>query len=149
MPVMELSMLAGAAVGWLLRKARRVGGRADAEVDRVLDVGMDRLQEAIDRRLAGNPAVEKLMAGNVTSPDAPLAQQVKFAVLEVLEADPEFATELRARIAELSQAAARVGDTSVTVVGNIDAYAEGGSFAAGVNTGAVTINPPRPGLDRA
>jgi len=146
---MELSMLAGAAVGWLLRKARRVGGRADAEVDRVLDVGMDRLQEAIDRRLAGNPAVEKLMAGNVTSPDAPLAQQVKFAVLEVLEADPEFATELRARIAELSQAAARVGDTSVTVVGNIDAYAEGGSFAAGVNTGAVTINPPRPGLDRA
>jgi hypothetical protein len=41
--------VAAVAVGylfaWLVRKAKRAGGRADAEADRVVDAGMNRLHE--------------------------------------------------------------------------------------------------------
>jgi hypothetical protein len=41
--------VAAVAVGylfaWLVRKAKRAGGRADAEADRVVHAGMDRLHE--------------------------------------------------------------------------------------------------------
>ena len=36
--MLEVALLAGAVVTYLVRKARRVAGRADAAVDEVLDV---------------------------------------------------------------------------------------------------------------
>ncbi|MEU6587661.1 hypothetical protein ABZ923_00200 [Streptomyces sp. NPDC046881] len=44
---------------WAVRKAKRVGGRADSEVDRALDSGMDRLHDLVSRKLGQDPALER------------------------------------------------------------------------------------------
>jgi hypothetical protein len=49
----------GFVFAWLVRKAKRVGGRADGEVDRGLDAGMDRLHDLVSRRLGQDPALER------------------------------------------------------------------------------------------
>ncbi|MGA5039960.1 hypothetical protein ACPCA8_23260 [Streptomyces capoamus] len=44
---------------WLVRKARRVAERADAEVDQAVDAGMDRLHELVSSRLGPDPALQR------------------------------------------------------------------------------------------
>ncbi|SEG57145.1 hypothetical protein SAMN05216223_106321 [Actinacidiphila yanglinensis] len=49
----------GYVFAWLVRKARRVGGRADADVDRGLDAAMNRLHDPVSRKLGADPALER------------------------------------------------------------------------------------------
>ncbi|WP_159025190.1 chromosome partitioning protein [Streptomyces sp. MUSC 125] len=49
----------GYAFAWLVRKAKRVTGRADTEVDRGLDAAMDRLHVLISAKLGADPALER------------------------------------------------------------------------------------------
>jgi hypothetical protein len=39
-------------IAWVIRKARRLGGRLDAEADRVIDASLDRLHEVVSAKLA-------------------------------------------------------------------------------------------------
>ncbi|GGN40777.1 chromosome partitioning protein [Streptomyces fuscichromogenes] len=49
----------GYAFAWLVRKAKRVAGPANAEVDRGLDAAMGQLHDLISARLGADPALER------------------------------------------------------------------------------------------
>ncbi|WP_162952398.1 hypothetical protein [Streptomyces hundungensis] len=55
-------------LAWAVRKAQRMAGRADGEVDRVLDAGMDRLHEVVGRKLGDDPALRQLTDEASTGP---------------------------------------------------------------------------------
>ena len=55
-----LEVLVGYLIAWGMRKARRAGTRLDADVDEVMDAGLDRLHEMIAAKLGDDPAVAKL-----------------------------------------------------------------------------------------
>ena len=65
-----VELVVGYLIGWAVRKARRVAGRADAEVDPVLDAGMERLHQVVAARLGTDPAREQAMgqAASATRP---------------------------------------------------------------------------------
>jgi hypothetical protein len=106
MPGLEL--VAGFLVAWVVRKARRVGGRLDEEFDAATDVGLERLHEVIAERLGGDPAVSKLeeeatRTGEVSDRTA---RRVTDAVDEAAEADRVFADALLAAVAKIQEALA-------------------------------------------
>jgi hypothetical protein len=45
--VIEAGVVAGYVVVWAVRKARRVAGRLNAEVDTVIDAGLDKLHDVV------------------------------------------------------------------------------------------------------
>jgi hypothetical protein len=54
--VIEAGLVAGYVIAWAVGKARRVGGRLDAEADQVIDASLDRLHEVVAGKLAGHPS---------------------------------------------------------------------------------------------
>ena len=100
-----IEFVVGYLVAWAVRKARRVGHRADAEVDQALDTGMDRLHNLIADKLGPDPALTQLeteAAAGATTPRT--EQRVRLAVEDAGEKDPEFAARLDALVAEIRQA---------------------------------------------
>ncbi|OIJ66021.1 hypothetical protein [Streptomyces mangrovisoli] len=101
-----IELLAGAAVGYLVRKLRRVAGRADAEVDQVLDTGMDAIHELVTRQLSGDTALETLVAETANG-DGEVRERtlrrVSDAVAEHAENDAGFAEQLRRLVDELDR----------------------------------------------
>ncbi|MFJ9822755.1 hypothetical protein ACIRSU_00045 [Streptomyces sp. NPDC101160] len=94
----------GYIFAWLLRKAGRVGQRADGEVDRALEAGMDRLHEAVSRRLGEDPALQR--AGQeVREGRGELSARTRRRLLDSLEDaaehDGEFAALINRLVAEL------------------------------------------------
>ncbi|MCC3776136.1 hypothetical protein [Streptomyces sp. UNOB3_S3] len=57
---MEIAI--GYFAAWAFRKARRVGGAADAEADRVLDAGMARVHDLVSAGLGEDPSVRRMAA---------------------------------------------------------------------------------------
>ena len=55
-----VDLLAGAAVGYLIRKARRVSRRVDGHVDDALDASTDRVCELIEGALGRDPVLALL-----------------------------------------------------------------------------------------
>lgn len=133
----------GYVFAWAVRKARRVAGRADAEVDVALDGAMDRVHDVVARRLGNDPELERLEAEAAAGQDEPSAltrQRVEAAVS-------------RAAVQEAARAAggAVAGAYGLAVGGDLSVKAEGGSFAAGVaniRDGVRLGNPQQPGTDR-
>ncbi|POM26746.1 hypothetical protein BTM25_11520 [Actinomadura rubteroloni] len=103
-----VEVLAGVAVGYLVRKLRRVGGRADAEVDRALDEGMDALHGAITRRLGQDQVLQRLEteAADGAEPTALTVRRSGDAIAQAALDDPGFAGELEALVARLDKLAA-------------------------------------------
>ena len=66
---MEIAV--GYVFAWAVRKAKRVAGRADAEVDRTLDAGIDRLHDLVSRQLGEDPALKKLAEEAEAGQDKP------------------------------------------------------------------------------
>ncbi len=101
----------GFLFAWAMRKARRVAGRVDAEVDRGLDVAMDRLHDVVSTRLGQDSALERL---NEEAGSGELAgrtrQRVELALEDAVERDAAFAELLRSAVAEV-QAASADGST--------------------------------------
>lgn len=109
MPGLEL--VVGYLVGWFLKKSRHVGTRADQEVDRVLDRGMDRVHDLVSRKLGDEPALAQLADEAAREVDNPRTRQrVLLALEEATERDSEFAARLGAVLTELRGAA---GDPAV------------------------------------
>ncbi|MEV7603544.1 hypothetical protein AB0O91_39865 [Kitasatospora sp. NPDC089797] len=154
---MEIAV--GYVFAWAVRKARRVAGRADTEVDRTLDAGMDRLHDLVGRKLGEDPALRKLAEeaeAGLAEPSERTRRRVQDSLEEAVEQDPGFAQALEHAVEELraaSRAAAgggvSAGDEGVAVGGNVDIRADHGSAAAWT-MGDVTLgNPPQPGPRQA
>jgi hypothetical protein len=136
--VIEAGMAAAYVVTWALRKARRVGGRLDAEADAVIDGGLDRLHEVVEARLGGHPALAELVeeaeqAGEVSDLTR---QQVELALAAAARKDEVFGqavTELVARLREAEKAAGPVaaGAGSAVFIGEARAKAKDGGIAFG------------------
>ncbi|MFJ7305511.1 hypothetical protein [Streptomyces sp. NPDC099088] len=149
----------GYVFAWAVRKARRVAGRADAEVDLALDGAMDRVHGVVARRLSGDPELERLEAEAETGQDEPSAltrQRVEAAVSRAVEEDAGFARELDVAVSAVQEAArtaggAVAGSYGLAVSGDLSVKAEGGSFAAGVaniQDGVRLGNPQQPGTEQ-
>ena len=148
MPIPGLELVAGAAVGYLVRKARRVGSRADAEVDRVLDESMDALHELVSGVVGDAPAVTRLLeqAGDGEVPER-TTRRATDAIADMAEEDPDFAAELATRVDLLQRheaGLAQHGGVSVTRDLRVET---GGVVVAGDVTGGVTTghHPSSPG----
>ncbi|MGW7380721.1 hypothetical protein [Streptomyces sp. NPDC054794] len=149
----------GYVFAWAVCKARRVAGRADAEVDLALDGAMDRVHQVVVRRLGNDPELERLEAEAAAGQDEPSAltrQRVEAAVSRAAEQDRDFARDLEEAVAAVQEAARAAGGVvagayGLAVGGDLSVKAEGGSFAAGVaniRDGVRLGNPQQPGTDR-
>ncbi|MFI6157879.1 hypothetical protein ACIBCA_34945 [Kitasatospora sp. NPDC051170] len=143
----------GYVFAWAVRKAKRVTGRADEEVDRTLDAGMDRLHDLVGRALGEDPALRKLeeeATAGLEQPSERTRRRVQDALEEAAEQDPGLAQALTRIVDELQTRSRATGgvsavDHAVAVGGNIDIRADHGSAAA-LHMGDVTLgNPPQPG----
>lgn len=151
---------AGYVFAWLAGKARRVANRADAEVDRGLDAGMERLHNLVSARLGQDPALRRAREEAAAGRDEPSQHTRRWltdSLRDAAEHDAAFAAALENLVRAL-QAATAPGDGGVAasddgpaIGGNVDIRAEGGSAAA-LTMGNVTIgpapNPRTPGPDQ-
>src|SRR4051812_21131359 len=115
-----IEFVVGYLVAWAIRKVRRVGERADGEVDKAIDAGVERLHDLIAAKLGPDPALTQLeteAAAGTTTPRT--EQRVRLAVEDAGEKDPQFAARLQELVADLRRAEAarggcvRAGDQSV------------------------------------
>jgi hypothetical protein len=135
--VTGVELLAGAAVAYLVRKARRVGGRADAEVDRTLDKGMDALHDLVSRALGQDGALvllEEQARGGAESERT--VRRAADAIAEAAESDAGFAGRLEALVVEMQrrEGAAGAGGGSAVASGE-RSIAVGGDASGIVSTG--------------
>jgi hypothetical protein len=97
-----IDLVVGYMAAYAVRKAQRAGKRMDADVDRVLDAGLERLHEVVTEKLGDDPAVQKLQheaeAGVASSRTV---QRMVLAVEDAAEADGDFADRLREALSEL------------------------------------------------
>jgi hypothetical protein len=154
-----VEIVVGYVFAWAVRKARRVAGRADAEVDLALDGAMDRVHGVVARRLGDDPELERLEAEAAAGQEEPSAltrQRVEAALSRAAEQDTGFAEALEEAVSAVQEAARAAGGAvagayGLAVGGDLSVKAEGGSFAAGVaniRDGVRLGNPQRPGTDR-
>lgn len=110
--VVEAGAAAGYMIAWVARKACRVAGGVYAEVDAVLDAGLEKLHAAVAGKLGGqNPALEDL-ADEAAVEDGAVSeltrQRVELEVTAAARKDEEFGravTELVARVQAAETAA--------------------------------------------
>jgi hypothetical protein len=146
----------GFVFAWLAGKARQVAGRADAEIDRGLAVGMDALHALVSDALRQDPAWEQARqeaeAGREELTER-TRRRLTDSLQDAAERDAAFAKALEWLVSELRAAAVAAGGgvsasaSGVAVGGSAKIHAEGGSAAA-LTMGSVTIgaavNPPTP-----
>jgi hypothetical protein len=101
-----LELVAGYLVAYAVRKAKRVSGRLDAEVDVVLDAGLEQLHGMVAGKLGADPAVGTLEREALATSAATdrTQKRVTFALEEAVEQDPDFAFALQEVLAQLDQA---------------------------------------------
>ncbi|MFC1442861.1 hypothetical protein ABUW04_31890 [Streptacidiphilus sp. N1-10] len=153
-----IEVAVGCLVAWTWRKARKVGGRADEEVDFALEAAADRVHAVIARKLNGNSELERLSeeaeAGQ-EEPSVVTVRRVNEAVTAAVHSDPSFAEELEQAIARLDEAKQQAGSAAagaygLAVAGNSTVSAGDNSFAAGVANiqGGVHFgSPSKPGQE--
>lgn len=154
-----IELAVGYVSAWAVRKAKRVAGRADAEVDRTLDAAMDRLHGLVGDKLGDDPDLRRLVeeAGRgQAAPGGHAGRRVRLALEDAAESDPGFAEALAGAVRQVqaldrgvgviaTTGSVAAGDGGLAVGGNMDVRAGDGSVAAG-HVGGVTIgNPPQPG----
>jgi hypothetical protein len=143
--VTGLEVVVGFLVAWVVRKARRVGGQADAVVDEVLDASMNRLHKVVTAKLGTDPALELLEfeAAETGEVGTRTQARVRMSLEEAVESDPSFAQELTAAVreAQVASGQAVAGDHAVAINGGVHGGA--GITIGGVTGGSVTL-PSRP-----
>jgi hypothetical protein len=145
---MGWELVAGYLLAWVVRKAQRVGRRADAEADRVLDTALDRLHDCVSAKLGDDPAVTRLLTdGGTGTVSSRTAERVRLALEDAAETDPAFATSMRTAIEDVRAAEARV-DRSLVVHGNVEMLADRGSVVAlqvngDIHIGGAATDPSR------
>ncbi|MFF7982563.1 hypothetical protein ACFZDK_26120 [Streptomyces sp. NPDC007901] len=158
--VIEAGVVAGYVIAWTVRKARRAAGRLDAEVDTVIDAGLDKLHTAVAAKLGAHPVLDDLAEEAVTGEGLVselTRQQIELAVTAAARKDDVFGREVTELVAQLQTAEKTSGISVVTGAGATvfigDAHAEacGDGIAFGqiagdvhVDRGATGGQPPGP-----
>jgi hypothetical protein len=153
--VIETGIVVGYVIAWAVRKARRVGGQLDAEVDQTLDAGLERLHELVTSKLAGDPALRELQDEAADGQVTDLTRQrIELSVQAAVAKDEAFA-KATAQLLEAVETARRsagpvaLGPGAAAVAGDVDIHAESGSAAAwsmgNVQLGSPPPDPPSPG----
>jgi methyl-accepting chemotaxis protein len=135
--VIETGLIVGYIIAWAVRKARRVAGPLDAEVDTALDAGLGKLHELVQAKLGPDPAlsdlVEEAQSGD---PVGELTRQrVELSIQATANKSEDFAqgvTELVASLQRIEKTTGRVAISSgqgSAVVGDADIRADHGSIA--------------------
>jgi hypothetical protein len=138
--VTGVELLAGAAVGYLVRKLRQVGGKADAEVDRVLDEGMDALHELITTHLGKDGALERLQADASAGIETELTvRRSADAIAQAALDDADFAARLRQLVDRLNEHAAATGQAAM--IGSTHNMISGGTQHGSVFQGRDFAGP--------
>lgn len=117
--VTGIEIAVGYLFAWTVRKVKRVAGRADAEVDRGLDAGMDRLHDLISRKLGQDPALERAREEAEAGQTEPLERtrrQLTESLADAAERDPSFAEALETLVRQLQDAAQALGAAGGGVV---------------------------------
>jgi hypothetical protein len=136
--VTGVEVLAAAAVAYLVRKLRRVGGRADAEVDRALEAGMDALHDLVSTKLGDDAALAALQEQVTTGGESErTVRRVTDAIAEVAETDEGFAATLQQLIGDLQR---RDGSAGGVVASGERSVAIGGDNSGIVSTGDGATN---------
>jgi len=110
--VTGVELAVGYVIAWAIRKAQRVAGRADGEVDQVLDAGMDRLHKLVVTRLGTDPALEQaLTEAGSNQEDVTDRTRMRFllALEEQAQQDPVFAAVLEETVAKVHGLAGAAG----------------------------------------
>ncbi|CAJ64061.1 hypothetical protein; Putative chromosome partition protein [Frankia alni ACN14a] len=113
-------MAVGVLAAWALRKARRVGGRVDAETDRVVDAGLDRVHDLVSQALGeGDPVLARVAeeAQNTGELSARTRQRLQLALEDATDHDPAFAAALAEAVEQVRAAASTSGGH--TLAGNL------------------------------
>lgn len=101
-----VEIVVGYVFAWAVRKARRVAERADAEADRALDAGMDRVHALVSRKLDQDPVLERVReeaeAGQ-GEPSGRTRQRLVLALEDAIERDKEFAEALEKALEHLAR----------------------------------------------
>jgi hypothetical protein len=156
--VTGIEIAVGCLVAWTWRKARKVGERADGEVDFVLDTAMGRVHEVIARKLSGNAELERLREEAETGqeqPSALTARRVTEAITAAAESDSSFSAELAEAVKQLEEAQHQAGSAvagayGLAVAGDVNLKGGDNSINAAVANiqGPVNIgNPSQPGQE--
>jgi hypothetical protein len=145
---MGWELVAGYLLAWVVRKAQRVGRRADAEFDNVLDTALDRLHDRVTAKLGADPAVARLLTDAQTGTVSNrTAERVRLALEDAAETDPDFATSVRVALKDVRTAEAQ-SDRPLIVHGDVEMLADRGSVVAlqvngDIHIGGAAANPPR------
>jgi len=143
-----VDLVAGAAVGYLVRKARRVSAPLDTDADPVLDANMDALHRLVDGAIGDDPALTRLLEqagdGEVTERTTRRATD---AIADRAEEDSGFADELAASVDRLQRHEAGLAPhAGISVARDLRVETGGvvvsGNVSGGVTTGA---HPSTPG----
>ncbi|KUN57754.1 hypothetical protein AQJ46_45900 [Streptomyces canus] len=146
--MLGVEVAVGYALAYLGQKLRRAGRHADGEVDRAVDVGMERVHALVSRALGDDDALRRAeTAGEAGEISQEARERVTLALAEAVEGDPELATALHQAVEAVQAAfaaseAAHTGDR-IAITGGVTFHADGG--VAAVRMGNVTVNPPVPG----
>lgn len=145
---MGVEVLAAAVVAYLLRKAARVGRRADRELDQALDVGMDRLHEVVTARLGADTALTRLQeqAADGGEPTERTLRRAEDAIADAAEEDQGFAAQLEALVKALAARETAGGvnpPAAVTTLITITGGTQNGPMITG-SVGHLTVHSPAP-----
>jgi hypothetical protein len=150
--MLGLEVAVGYVAAWVWRKARRVGGELDRDVDAGLDAALERVHALVAAKLAGEPAFVQLeaQAGSDTRALAVAQrtqQRVVLALEDAAEADERFAQQLAGLIEAVRQAERTSGSAvpaaAVTASGT-RSVAIGGNNSGSITTGDGVSDGPRP-----
>jgi len=161
--VTGIELVVGYLVAWGVRKARRVGQAADAEVDQVIDASLDKLHNFVSEALSGESSLGALekesSAGQVS---ARTRQRVELALAEAAES-ADIQKKLTELVEQVRQAESSAGvqllsasDRGIVAGGDVDIHADRGSLAVGTagditfgaSSGGSPPDPREPGANK-
>jgi len=139
-----IEIAVGYVFAWAVRKARRVAGRADEELDRGLDAGMDWLHELVSAKLGSDTALERTeqeAREGASELSERTRLRLRLALEDAVEGDETFARALAEAVTTLRNQA----DVPVVVTASAHRSVAVGRNAGRVITGDYGLQPAAPG----